>query len=890
MLGNNLFLKSVLKGCAVVVIVGLLVLLFTPAVSHAGETYEFVTSWGSYGSGDGQFNSPSGIAVDNEGNVYVADDNGIQKFTSDGNFITKWEEIRVDINEDGEVTEGEIVEIAPSAVAVDKAGNVYFNAYAATIVGYDYDVYIYKLSSNGSYITRWYFDEISSCDIDIGPDNSVYTFDSDYVVSKFTSSGDLIADWWFYSSVDEYSAPSGFGVDDEGNVYIADSYWANNRILKFTYDGEFITEWYFDSSGDLDVDDKGNVYVAGIGVIKKFTSNGDFITEFGSYGTDDEQFSSIQAVVVDAEGNNVYISDSYSIKKFTLKEVEDETALIVNTTGDKSDADPNDGVADVDLNEEGNQCTLRAAIEEANRRSEENPTITFDIPTDDSGYNSSTGIVTISPKKPLPTVKKSVTIDATTQSDGTIELNGENAGENADGLRITAGDCSIKGLVIKGFKGNGITVKDEGEINLSDVEIVENCGWGIRATGNINIGVENGITVSQESKISNNGNKSGCKGGGIRSSDGGVSASHIEVTDNGGAGILATKAIDLYGAQVNNNRGPGIQSFEGVITFNAISDFSNQVIGNKGYGIFSGRAQDPDDPKPYGVKIGTSIEVKDNALYGIYAKGSIYINDAGGLAATSETSVVSNNGNDTECWVVETKNQESTRSKRCKHRGGIRSVDNSIFAYGKIEVTDNGGAGILADEEISLEGAQVKNNKGPGIQSFLGIITIAGTTDFSCQISGNKGYGIFSGRVQDPDDPKPYGVKTGTSIEVKDNALCGIYAKGSIYINDAGGLAASSETSVASNNGNSTECWVVETKNQESTRSKRCKYRGGIWSIFNSVVVYGRIEVTDNGGIGIKAGGDLTIDEGEICNNEGGNIQVGGESDLSSNVIICNTD
>ena len=36
--------------------------------------------------------SPHGIAIDSSGNVYVADygNNRIQKFTSNGNFITKW--------------------------------------------------------------------------------------------------------------------------------------------------------------------------------------------------------------------------------------------------------------------------------------------------------------------------------------------------------------------------------------------------------------------------------------------------------------------------------------------------------------------------------------------------------------------------------------------------------------------------------------------------------------------------------------------------------------------------------------------------------------------------------------------------------------------------------
>jgi len=54
--------------------------------------YVFITKWGSEGSGDGQFNHPDWIAVDNSGYVYVSDNlnHRIQKFTSDGMFITKW--------------------------------------------------------------------------------------------------------------------------------------------------------------------------------------------------------------------------------------------------------------------------------------------------------------------------------------------------------------------------------------------------------------------------------------------------------------------------------------------------------------------------------------------------------------------------------------------------------------------------------------------------------------------------------------------------------------------------------------------------------------------------------------------------------------------------------
>ncbi|MFJ7730808.1 SMP-30/gluconolactonase/LRE family protein [Lysinibacillus sp. NPDC097231] len=48
----------------------------------------FQKTWGSSGASDGQFQYPTGIAVDAAGNVYVADyySHRIQKFTSDGTF------------------------------------------------------------------------------------------------------------------------------------------------------------------------------------------------------------------------------------------------------------------------------------------------------------------------------------------------------------------------------------------------------------------------------------------------------------------------------------------------------------------------------------------------------------------------------------------------------------------------------------------------------------------------------------------------------------------------------------------------------------------------------------------------------------------------------------
>ena len=56
------------------------------------EKYTFERSWGSKGTGDGQFKIPHSLAIDLFGNVYVADtgNNRVEKFSSNGTLLEKW--------------------------------------------------------------------------------------------------------------------------------------------------------------------------------------------------------------------------------------------------------------------------------------------------------------------------------------------------------------------------------------------------------------------------------------------------------------------------------------------------------------------------------------------------------------------------------------------------------------------------------------------------------------------------------------------------------------------------------------------------------------------------------------------------------------------------------
>ena len=73
---------------------------------------------GNQGSGDGEFNNPEGIDIDSKGDVYVADTGNtrVQKFSGDGEYITKWGTRGED---DGQFSDH------AHGIAVDSSDNVY---------------------------------------------------------------------------------------------------------------------------------------------------------------------------------------------------------------------------------------------------------------------------------------------------------------------------------------------------------------------------------------------------------------------------------------------------------------------------------------------------------------------------------------------------------------------------------------------------------------------------------------------------------------------------------------------------------------------------------------------------------------------------------------------
>ena len=291
---------------------------FTVDTGESAAPPIFAATWGTYGSGDGQFRSPSGVATDLDGNVYVADrvNHRIQKFDSNGDFITEW----------GGYGSGNGQFRSPFGIATDPDGGVY-------VTERD-DDRIQKFNSNGVFITTWgtYGSGNGEFNAPAGvatdPTGNVYVADRDNNrIQKFNSSGNFITKWGSFGSGDgQLDEPRGVATDSAGNVYVAD--WANGRIQKFTSSGDFITEWgstgtsigQFAGPAGVATDSDGNVYVADKWNhrIQKFDSNGSFITKWGSNGSGDDQFQSPAGVATDLDGN-VYVADegNHRIQKFS---------------------------------------------------------------------------------------------------------------------------------------------------------------------------------------------------------------------------------------------------------------------------------------------------------------------------------------------------------------------------------------------------------------------------------------------------------------------------------------------------------------------------------------------------------------------------------------------
>lgn len=274
-------------------------------------------SFGSFGTGNGEFSGPKGVAFDSDGNIYVTDSGNdrIQKFDSDGVFVLEW----------GSTGSGDGELETPFGIAVDSDDHIYVVDTANRRVQ--------KFDTGGVYVSQWGSNGtgngefLSPRGIAIDTDDSIYVIDnSSNRVQKFDTSGVYVGQWGSTGTDDgEFDAPTGITAGPDGTIYVADS--GNHRIQLFDSDGAHLETWgefglgngQFIDPADVAVNSTGDVYVVERSSrrVQKFDPDGAFILKWGTSGGGDGQFNAPSGVKVAAD-DSVFVVDSnnHRIQKF----------------------------------------------------------------------------------------------------------------------------------------------------------------------------------------------------------------------------------------------------------------------------------------------------------------------------------------------------------------------------------------------------------------------------------------------------------------------------------------------------------------------------------------------------------------------------------------------
>jgi DNA-binding beta-propeller fold protein YncE len=232
----------------------------TPDPAQRQAVAEFL--WETTGGPDLPLNNPGALAVDGDGNLWVADRarNAFQIFSPDGVFQGVWGEAGSGEGQfrfyNGDWTGG--------AVAFDRAGNLF-------------------VADPGNHRVQKF-----------GPDRS-------FLMTWGTEG----------KGAGQFIVPASIAVDDEGRVYVADS--QRSDIQVFDGDGQYLHaigsfglgegELFLAAGGSVTVDLAGNVWVTNIGSqrIDKFAPDGTFLATFGSYGLTEETLTMPRQAAVDAD-------------------------------------------------------------------------------------------------------------------------------------------------------------------------------------------------------------------------------------------------------------------------------------------------------------------------------------------------------------------------------------------------------------------------------------------------------------------------------------------------------------------------------------------------------------------------------------------------------------
>lgn len=211
-------------------------------IQHLSPSGEVLHVWGSFSGSEasldgtappGTFNEPWDVAVAPDGTVYVADtwNSRIQKFSSEGKFITMW----------GDFGQGETLDAfwGPRSIAVDTTGRVYVSDTGNKRIAI--------FNSKGEPLSAFDAGLNEPVGVDVSLDGKLFIADtwnqrimvaSEVTENIFTLDTSWPIDGWFSQSLENKPYLS---VSSDGNLFATDP--EGYRVLEFSQNGDFIQTW-----------------------------------------------------------------------------------------------------------------------------------------------------------------------------------------------------------------------------------------------------------------------------------------------------------------------------------------------------------------------------------------------------------------------------------------------------------------------------------------------------------------------------------------------------------------------------------------------------------------------------------------------------------------------
>jgi 4-amino-4-deoxy-L-arabinose transferase-like glycosyltransferase/sugar lactone lactonase YvrE len=266
--------------------------------------------WGGPGTDNGLFKEPRDIAVDREGNVYVADTGNrrIQKFDSQGEFLLAW---------DG----GEEKFVEPLAVVVTSQGQVF--------VLDSEPGWIYRFTADGESLGRFagpkaqFFHPRGMA---IDAQDNIYIADTGGCrLVKYDTNGNPLTQFGESGSgPGQLVEPTDVAISPWGDLYVVDT--ANLRIQRWDLSGRYQAEWAISVASayngpHLALATDGSLFVTTPEQheVRRYSREGELLGQWGG----PDQFRIPVGLTLDKAGN-LYVTDAlnHHIQKFESRRLQ----------------------------------------------------------------------------------------------------------------------------------------------------------------------------------------------------------------------------------------------------------------------------------------------------------------------------------------------------------------------------------------------------------------------------------------------------------------------------------------------------------------------------------------------------------------------------------------